>query len=146
MPMSISCGVLSFTMRGKHILLKGERMPCTPGSLRRLGAAVLLAVLRSAAGDAAPGGGEVSWRDIESRIQYGYYTEDASALRGLEDTLAADESHEALHGYYTGLLAWRQAQLAPANPPAAGQSPSPAPLPPRCVTDADAAPPVPPPS
>ncbi len=81
----------------------------------------------------------MSWRDIESRIQYGYYTEDASALRGLEDTLAADESHEALHGYYTGLLAWRQAQLAAANPAAAGQSPSPARLAARCVSDADAA-------
>ena len=45
---------------------------------------------------------ETSWRDIETRIQYGYYTEDAAALRSLENTVAADESHDKLHGYYAG--------------------------------------------
>jgi len=62
---------------------------------------------------AVPGAqGETSWRDIESRIQYGYYTEDAAALRSLVGLIAADESHDRLHGYYAALLDWRQAQLA----------------------------------
>jgi hypothetical protein len=81
---------------------------------------------------------ETSWRDIETRIQYGYYTEDAAALRSLENTVAADESHDKLHGYYAGLLAWRLAQLAAQSPPAAPGA-STAQLAQRCVSAADAA-------
>ena len=55
---------------------------------------------------------ETSWRDIESRIQYGYYTEDVPALRSLAGLIATDESHDKLHGYYAALLDWRLAQLA----------------------------------
>jgi hypothetical protein len=88
-----------------------------------------------AASGAAPGA-ETSWRDIESRIQYGYYTEDAAALRSLRGLIAADESHDRLHGYYAALLAWREAQLAAQGVPAsrgerAGD------LAERCVTEAD---------
>jgi hypothetical protein len=81
---------------------------------------------------------ETSWRDIEARIQYGYYTEDASALRSLEDAVAADESHDKLHGYYAALLAWRLAQLA-AQRPAAAPGASAAQLAQRCVSEADTA-------
>jgi hypothetical protein len=81
---------------------------------------------------------EVSWRDIENRIQYGYYTEDAGALRSLEETVSADESHDRLHGYFAGLLAWRRAQLS-ARTPAAGAGMSAAQLVQRCVEEADAA-------
>src|SRR6202171_4166496 len=81
---------------------------------------------------------ETSWRDIETRIQYGYYTEDAAALRSLENTVAADESHDKLHGYYAALLAWRLAQLAAQNPSAAPGA-SAAQLAERCVSAADAA-------
>ena len=75
---------------------------------------------------------DVSWRDIESRIQYGYYTEDAPALRNLSDTLSADESRDRLHAYYSGLLAWRLAQLA-VQSPAAMRGASAAQLMQRCV-------------
>jgi hypothetical protein len=81
---------------------------------------------------------ETSWRDIETRIQYAYYTEDAAALRSLENTVAADESHDKLHGYYAGLLAWRLAQLA-AQSPSAAPGASTAQLAQRCVSAADAA-------
>ena len=86
------------------------------------------------AGAAAPAA-ETSWRDIESRIQYGYYTEDATALRRLRGLIAADESHDKLHGYYAALLAWREAQLAAQGVPAsrgerAGE------LAERCVSEA----------
>jgi len=95
----------------------------------------LTATVFLAASRAAPGA-ETSWRDIESRIQYGYYTEDAAALRSLRGLIAADESHERLHGYYAALLAWREAQLAAQGVPgsrgaAAGD------LARRCVTEAD---------
>lgn len=62
--------------------------------------------------------GSDSWRDLESRIEYGYYTEDARALARLAPALATDESHDKLHDYYAGFLAWRQALLA--TPPASG--------------------------
>jgi hypothetical protein len=55
---------------------------------------------------------EGTWRDIESRIQYNYYTEDARALAALEDTVAGAASHEPLRDYYLGLLALRRALLA----------------------------------
>ena len=55
---------------------------------------------------------DAAWRDIESRIQYDYYTEDARALGALEDTVAGADSHEPLRDYYLGLLAYRRALLA----------------------------------
>ncbi|HXI66846.1 MAG TPA: hypothetical protein VNH41_02830, partial [Steroidobacteraceae bacterium] len=58
------------------------------------------------------GADQVVWRDIESRIQYGYYTEDSAALRKLEELVAAGDAHDKLRGYYGGLLAFRRAQLA----------------------------------
>jgi hypothetical protein len=95
-----------------------------------LAAAVLVAV------SGAASGAQISWRDIETRIQYGYYTEDAAALRSLRGLIAADASRDKLHGYYAALLAWREAQLAAERAPgsrdaAAGE------LARRCVAAAD---------
>jgi Tfp pilus assembly protein PilF len=126
-----------------HILRNGGRSQhlATAAPAQRVGrrarracGALAMAALLSVC-PAAPRG-EISWRDIESRIQYGYYTEDARALRGLQDTLSADESSDRLHGYYAALLAWRLAQLA-AHSPAAGQGESAAQLTQRCVSNAD---------
>jgi len=96
-----------------------------------LPAAALLAV------SCAAHGAETSWRDIESRIQYGYYTEDAPALKSLVGLIAADESHDKLHGYYGALLNWRLAQLAAQG--LAGAGASPAELAARCVRSTDEA-------
>lgn len=67
---------------------------------------------------------DTHWLDVESRIQYGYFTEDQRALRTLVEPLASNGAHDRLKSYYAGLLAYRQAQLAgaQANPgaPAAG--------------------------
>lgn len=80
---------------------------------------------------------DAAWRDIESRIQYDYYTEDPRALAALEDTVAGRDPHEPLRDYYLGLLAYRQALLASEVPAAAdgaaGQLAS------RCVAHLDAA-------
>jgi len=129
-----------------HILLNGGSLlrsrktsPC-PGRERRARrwcCALTAPALVSVCVGAAPRV-ETSWRDIEARIQYGYYTEDASALRSLEDTVAADESHDKLHGYYAALLAWRLAQLAVQRPSTAPGA-SAAQLAQRCVSELDEA-------
>lgn len=84
----------------------------------------------------AASGAQTSWRDIESRIQYGYYTEDAAALRSLRGLIAADESHDRLHGYYAALLAWREAQLAAQGVPGSRGAAA-AEFAQRCVAAAD---------
>lgn len=81
---------------------------------------------------------DARWRDIESRIQYDYYTEDARALSALEDTVAGADANEPLRDYYQGLLAYRQALLAAQG--AAGTTPGSAgQLANRCVAHLDAA-------
>ena len=81
-------------------------------------------------------GGELSWRDVESRVQYAYYTEDTAALEHLQGVLAADESQDALRHYYAALLEWRLALLT-SRPAAAGAVPVRHAQ--RCVGELDAA-------
>ena len=76
------------------------------------------------------------WRDIESRIQYGYYTEDSRALQTLQQALSEDDAHDPLRGYYAALVAWRLALLATQNSPAEGRAAA-APLAERCVKELD---------
>ena len=58
---------------------------------------------------------DTHWLDVESRIQYGYFTEDQRALRTLVESLGTGDSHDALKSYYAGLLAYRQTELAEAQ-------------------------------
>jgi hypothetical protein len=110
--------------------LRGLRGVARRGSLPLLAAALALAVSSARAED-------VAWRDIESRIQYGYYTEDAAALGKLEGLIATGDAHDRLRGYYGALLAWRRALLA-ASGGAAAQAGSPAHFAHRCVSEVDA--------
>jgi len=98
---------------------------------------LVAAALASAAGGSGAAE-EVAWRDIESRIQYGYYTEDSAALRKLEELIASGDPRDKLRGYYAGLLAWRRALLA-AGGGAAAQGGSPAHYAQRCVSEVDTA-------
>lgn len=59
---------------------------------------------------------DTNWLDIESRIQYGYFTEDLRSLRNLVEPLAANDSHDRLKSYYAGLLAYRLTLLSQAQP------------------------------
>jgi tetratricopeptide (TPR) repeat protein len=63
---------------------------------------------------AAARGAQTNWLDIESQIQYAYFTEDIHSLRNLVGPLAANESHDGLKSYYEGLLAYRLTQLSQA--------------------------------
>lgn len=58
-------------------------------------------------------GAETNWLDVESRIQYGYYTEDPRALAGVMQILPAGES--ASKSYYAGLANYRLTQLSVAR-------------------------------
>ena len=76
----------------------------------RAGAAAVTAALIACAFPAHAD--DNGWRDIESRIQYDYYTEDARALTVLEETVAGADEQAPLHDYYLGFLYFRQALLA----------------------------------
>lgn len=73
-------------------------------------------------------GAETNWLDIESRIQYGYFTEDTRSLHNLVEPLGANDSHDRLKSYYIGLLAYRLSQLALAAERAAADGKAPAPV------------------
>ena len=105
------------------------------GGVRRGSLTVVAVALALAVGSARSE--DVVWRDIESRIQYGYYTEDAAALGKLEELIAAGDAHDRLRGYYGALLAWRRALLA-ASGGAAAQAGSAGHFAQRCVSEADA--------
>jgi hypothetical protein len=129
------------------ILLKGaEPQRRSPGAARAAavwqavcaGSVAVSAAALLTASAAAPAA-ELSWRDVESRVQYAYYTEDAAALRGLDGIISSEDSGDPLKRYYAGLLAWRQAQLATENATAAGGAASATRHAQRCVSELDAA-------
>jgi tetratricopeptide (TPR) repeat protein len=57
------------------------------------------------------GAEETNWLDIESRIQYGYYTEDTRSLEKVMELLAPTGTASASRSYYAGLANYRLSQL-----------------------------------
>jgi hypothetical protein len=57
------------------------------------------------------------WRDLEGRIQYGYYTEDLRTLESLANPHASAESADPLTSYYRALAQYRLTQLLSAGDP-----------------------------
>jgi tetratricopeptide (TPR) repeat protein len=60
---------------------------------------------------AVHGAEKPNWSDIESRIQYGYYTEDVRALDKVMELLGPSDSDSAFRRYYVGLANYRLTQL-----------------------------------
>jgi tetratricopeptide (TPR) repeat protein len=58
---------------------------------------------------------EMNWLDVESRIQYGYYTEDRRSLQNVMELLAPAEGEDAFKSYYAGLANYRMTQLTVGN-------------------------------
>jgi len=83
----------------------------------------------------AAGADEGQWRDTESRIQYGYYTQDTRALTNVAAAVDAEETKDPWQGYYAGLVSWRLAQFAALHP--AGKGPSVGQLAERCTRALD---------
>jgi tetratricopeptide (TPR) repeat protein len=88
---------------------------------------------------------DMSWLDIESRIQYAYYTEDGRTLRNLmEEPLVSGDQNDRLKSYYAALLAYRMTLLSAVEQPATGGKPlpdgnkgTPRQMAERCVTSLD---------
>jgi len=99
-------------------------------------AGAVLAGAALATGGVLAQGDDSTWRDIESRIEYGYYTEDVTSLRSLAEQLGSRKLSGKLRDYYAGLVDWRLALLA-----AYGAAPglSAGQLAARCVSELDAA-------
>lgn len=55
---------------------------------------------------------DIDWRDIESRIEYSWYTEDTRDLAKVVDRVTALAAAEPLRSYYLALAQLRAAQLA----------------------------------
>ena len=69
-----------------------------------------LVILLSLTGWAAAA--ESDWRDVESRIQYAWYTEDARDLAAVANRLAGLPASDPLRAHYLALSQLHQAQLA----------------------------------
>jgi tetratricopeptide (TPR) repeat protein len=65
---------------------------------------------------------DTDWRDLESRIQYAWYTEDTRDLAAVEDSLSAQPSSDPLNGYYLALTQLHEAQLLLARTPGSAAS------------------------
>ena len=73
--------------------------------LPRLALALVgVAVIASAA--------QTDWRDVESRLQYAWYTEDARDLAAVEDRITGLPAADPQRSYYLALTQLREAQLA----------------------------------
>lgn len=76
--------------------------------------------------------GETDWRDIESRVQYAWYTEDARDLASVEHRVRELPDSDPQRSYYLTLIQLREAQL-PSDVAATGRSAG------DCIDSADAA-------
>jgi len=107
--------VWSFVMCPPHSTERGA--PVRHRLLLALAAGALAAAALVA--PAAVLAADPNWLDIESRIQYGYFTEDVRSLRNLVKPLTSTDSHDRLKSYYAGLLAYRLTLLEEAQADAA---------------------------
>lgn len=83
---------------------RGRRLSAT--------ACALLSALPAMAWFPVPGRcADTNWLDIESRIQYGYFTEDARSIRGLMEKLTPADPPDPSRSYYAGLANYRLTQL-----------------------------------
>jgi hypothetical protein len=74
---------------------------------------------------------ESAWLDVEGRIQYGYYTEDARSLDTLANQLTTGDTDDSYKNYYAALADYRITLLASAKDPTRARDHAE-----RCVTDA----------
>jgi len=59
---------------------------------------------------------DIEWRDVESRMQYAWYTEDARDLAAVADRVTAAPDSDPRRSYYLVWIQLREAQLGVAQP------------------------------
>jgi len=64
------------------------------------------------------------WLDVESRIQYAYYTEDRRTLASIAESLATDTTPGGERPYYLALASYRLADLADPHRPQQAKEPA----------------------
>ncbi len=101
-------GVLACVMTGAHSTETEGRF-----MYRFTHAALALALALTLTGRAAPSvAATTEWPDVEGRIQYGFYTEDARAVSDVVNQLSAPESGEdPMRHYYIGFANYRLSAL-----------------------------------
>ena len=77
---------------------------------------------------------DVDWMDVEGRIQYGFYTEDARSLGEVVSQLSGAEAEDPLRHYYVGLANYRLAMVVAAKDKTRARQAAA-----RCVSRLDAA-------
>jgi tetratricopeptide (TPR) repeat protein len=85
---------------------------------------------------------DTDWRDVESRIQYAWYTEDTRDLANVADRVTGLSSSDPLRNYYLALTQLHEAQLALAAAAARDGAVRPAAVGPAagaCISSADEA-------
>jgi tetratricopeptide (TPR) repeat protein len=74
---------------------------------------VALLLVPALFGIATPGSAaDTDWRDVESRMQYAWYTEDARDLATVADRISALPADDRWRSYYLAWIQLREAQLA----------------------------------
>jgi tetratricopeptide (TPR) repeat protein len=77
---------------------------------------------------------DMNWGDIESRIQYAYFTEDVRSIRGVLELLVPGDSTDPSKSYYTGFANYRLLLLTETTDRAHAKEPAE-----RCVSSLDRA-------
>jgi tetratricopeptide (TPR) repeat protein len=95
-------------------------------------ASAALGLLAAGLGAQPAAAADTDWRDVESRIQYAWYTEDARDLATVAAHVTGLSSADPLRNYYLALTQLHVAQLAPAAT-AVGQAAG------ACISSADEA-------
>lgn len=80
----------------------------------------------------AASGAQTDWRDIEARVQYAWYTEDARDLAAVENRVSDLSAADSLRSYYLALIQLREAQVL-TDPGAVGRAAT------GCISSADEA-------
>lgn len=89
-------------------------MPVMSDLAHTLVAAVLLGLAAAALVPHPAAAADIDWRDIESRVQYAWYTEDTRDLATVADRVTTLSSAQPLRSYYLALARLHEAQLAQA--------------------------------
>ncbi|MGH8139664.1 MAG: hypothetical protein ACREVV_15935 [Steroidobacteraceae bacterium] len=116
------------------MLPNNKRPQIGAASFVAIAGGVLAGAVAWAALPVAAAAADTSWLDVESRIQYGYFTEDPRSIRSVMEVLTPAESGDPSKSYYAGLANYRLTLLTAATDRSRAKESAE-----RCVTNLDRA-------